>query len=355
GSWTHVASINEVRTYTLTNKANDGQADSGIATVSITIGGANDAPVAVDDSHTTAEDTSLNVAAPGVLANDSDVDGDPLSAILVSNPTHGTLTLNSDGSFSYMPALNFNGTDSFTYKASDGQAQSGVATVTVTVQPATTATALNDLVLCPGERASFSTIASGTGPFGYQWSKDEVDIAGATNPTYTVDPVTEADAGTYTVRITGAINSLTNSATLSIPAPVAASELSDATVQRGDDVLFATSVSGGAPIVCQWTLDGSPIGTTESSVIVATSGLSAGPHTVQVVVKGRCGSVTQSATLLIKANLPPTVTIRSPAEGALFISPADIQIVADASDVDGTISQAEVFQGTNLLASSSVA
>ena len=70
-----------------------------------------------------------------MLANDSDVDGDALSAVLVSNPSHGTLTLNSDGSLVYMPALNFNGVDSFTYKASDGQAQSGVATVTITVTP----------------------------------------------------------------------------------------------------------------------------------------------------------------------------------------------------------------------------
>src|SRR5205823_715162 len=91
--------------------------------------------VAVNDSYTTAEDTQLTVSAPGVLANDSDVDGDVLSAVLVSNPTHGTLTLNGDGSFTYMPALNYNGVDSFTYKASDGQAQSGVATVTITVTP----------------------------------------------------------------------------------------------------------------------------------------------------------------------------------------------------------------------------
>src|SRR5207247_652206 len=96
----------------------------------------NDAPVAAnDDSYTTPEDTQLTVSAPGVLANDSDVDGDALSAVLVSNPTHGTLTLNGDGSLVYMPALNFNGIDSFTYKASDGQAQSGVATVTITVTP----------------------------------------------------------------------------------------------------------------------------------------------------------------------------------------------------------------------------
>src|SRR5207245_387580 len=96
----------------------------------------NDAPVAAnDDSYTTPEDTQLTVSAPGVLANDSDVDGDALSAVLMSGPSHGTLTLNGDGSVVYVPALNFNGIDSFTYKASDGQAQSGVATVTITVTP----------------------------------------------------------------------------------------------------------------------------------------------------------------------------------------------------------------------------
>src|SRR5437762_34196 len=118
-----------------TYKASDGQAQSGVATVTITGTPLNNAPVAVNDSFTTAEDTQLTVNAPGVLANDSDVDGDALSAVLVSNPTHGTLTLNSDGSLVYVPALNFNGIDSFTYKASDGQVQSGVATVTITVTP----------------------------------------------------------------------------------------------------------------------------------------------------------------------------------------------------------------------------
>src|SRR5439155_1454140 len=116
-----------------TYKANDGQADSGIATVSITITGVNDAPVAVNDSYTTAEDTTLNVAAPGVLINDSDVDGDTLSAVLVSQPAHGSLTLNSNGSFSYVPEANYNGSDSFTYKANDAQADSAIATVRVTI------------------------------------------------------------------------------------------------------------------------------------------------------------------------------------------------------------------------------
>src|SRR5207244_8693862 len=89
--------------------------------------------VAINDSFSTTEDTTLNVAAPGVLANDSDVDGDTLSAVLVSQPTHGSLTLNNNGSFDYTPAANYTGTDSFTYKANDAQTDSGVATVTITI------------------------------------------------------------------------------------------------------------------------------------------------------------------------------------------------------------------------------
>jgi len=77
--------------------------------------------VAVDDTYSVNEDTTLTVNAPGVLGNDSDVDGNSLSAVPVSGPSHGTLTLNGDGSFSYSPAANFNGTDSFTYKANDAR------------------------------------------------------------------------------------------------------------------------------------------------------------------------------------------------------------------------------------------
>src|SRR5207237_7721325 len=86
---------------------NDGTADSNLATVSLTITAVNDAPLATAESYTTAEDTSLTVnAASGLLTHATDIDGDPLTAVLVSGPSHGTLGLNSDGSFSYTPSAN---------------------------------------------------------------------------------------------------------------------------------------------------------------------------------------------------------------------------------------------------------
>jgi hypothetical protein len=90
-------------------------------------------PVAADDGYFVDEDHTLAVAALGGLDNDTDVVADRLTAVLVSGPTHGTLALAADGSFAYVPDLNFNGVDSFTYRAFDGDEYSDPATVTITV------------------------------------------------------------------------------------------------------------------------------------------------------------------------------------------------------------------------------
>jgi VCBS repeat-containing protein len=105
--------------------------------VSIVVIGVNDAPVAVGDSYSTEEGTALTVSAPGVLSNDTDPDGDTLTASLVSGPGHGTLTLNGNGSFTYNPASDYSGSDSFSYQACDPGLLCGGATVSIQVTEVT--------------------------------------------------------------------------------------------------------------------------------------------------------------------------------------------------------------------------
>src|SRR6185503_3829878 len=120
-------------------QADDGTARSNVTTVSITINPVDDPPVTQADSYTTAEDTPLNIAAPGVLGNDADPEGAPLRAELVRNVPNGhTLNLIDSGAFTYTPDRDFHGSTTFTYRATDGVTQSGATTVTITV------TAVND-------------------------------------------------------------------------------------------------------------------------------------------------------------------------------------------------------------------
>ncbi|MER6202906.1 FG-GAP-like repeat-containing protein [Streptomyces sp. NPDC001586] len=101
---------------------------------SVLLNATNRTPTAANESyHHVGADTPLVVGAPGVLGNDTDPDGNTLTAALVTGPTHGTLTLNPDGSFGYQPGSGYVGSDSFTYKATDGTVDSNIATVTINV------------------------------------------------------------------------------------------------------------------------------------------------------------------------------------------------------------------------------
>lgn len=116
-------------------KANGSQV-SAPATVTITVNPMPDAPVAVADAYDVLPDTALNVAGPGVLDNDTDVDGDALTAVPLTDlatPAGGVVTLLADGSFTYTPLAGYIGGDSFAYQATDGVNVSAPATVTLTV------------------------------------------------------------------------------------------------------------------------------------------------------------------------------------------------------------------------------
>ncbi len=94
----------------------------------------NAAPVAGNDSYNGVDDKTLNIPARGVLRNDTDADGDTLTARRVSGPTKGRLALRPNGSFAYKPPKNFNGVVRFVYRASDGKGGADNATVTIKVR-----------------------------------------------------------------------------------------------------------------------------------------------------------------------------------------------------------------------------
>jgi hypothetical protein len=142
GGFTYTPAAGFTGNATFTYRAIDNASPPGAstaATVTIAVTNVNDPPVASPNTYSATEDTVLNVAAPGVLAGDTDPDaGTTLSALLVSSvPSNtGSLTLNSNGSFVYAPALNYSGTTSFTYRARDNGSpplESAPATVTINV------------------------------------------------------------------------------------------------------------------------------------------------------------------------------------------------------------------------------
>lgn len=135
GSFVYTPAANYNGVDSFTYRPTDGTTNGNLTTVTLNITPVNDPPVAVNDSYTTLEDVKLTVTAPGILVNDSDVEGDPLTVQLVSNVLHGTLTLNTNGSFTYLAATNYNGSDSFTYRANDGTTNGNLATVTLNITP----------------------------------------------------------------------------------------------------------------------------------------------------------------------------------------------------------------------------
>ncbi|WP_368044721.1 tandem-95 repeat protein [Sabulicella glaciei] len=134
GSYSFVPAADFNGTVAFTYKASDGAADSNTATATILVAAVNDAPVAQDGTSSGDEDGEAITGR--VVA--TDVDGDTLIYSVVDGPAanQGVLTFEKDGTYSFVPAKDFNGTVSFTYKANDGAADSNTGTVTITVAAA---------------------------------------------------------------------------------------------------------------------------------------------------------------------------------------------------------------------------
>ncbi len=140
GSFVYIPDAGFSGTDTFTYRADDGTSSSAATTVTLTVeeevAPPNTAPVAVDDAFSTVAGEPLSLGAPGVLGNDTDADGDALTATRTSQPVNGSVTVAEDGSFTYTPDNGFVGKDQFTYTAGDGTDTSAPATVTIAVKPA---------------------------------------------------------------------------------------------------------------------------------------------------------------------------------------------------------------------------
>jgi large repetitive protein len=135
GTVTFTPNVNFNGAADFTYTATDGGLVSNIATVSVAVAAVNDAPVAINNSLLASEDTPVIFTAAQLLGNDTDIDLDVLSIASVTSGVGGAAVLNPDGTVTFTPNVNFNGTADFTYTATDGNLISNVATVSVTVAP----------------------------------------------------------------------------------------------------------------------------------------------------------------------------------------------------------------------------
>ncbi len=254
---------------------------------------------------------ALNVAAPGVLGNDTDADTDTLTAVLNTNVSSGMLTLNANGSFSYVPNANFSGADSFTYHANDGTASSTIVTVTITVTGVNDAPSVTSFpALAVPEDVAYSYTITATDPDG-----NPLTFAAPTLPSWLVFTApatisgtpTQDDVGAHGVTMTVAdgiagavsqsfqitVDSVDDIPVIAAPIPdQIATELAAFSLNLGDFVsdvdtaasslsyAATTALPSGLTLGTTGILSGTPAFTTSVGDFVVGFEVSDGPNTV---------------------------------------------------------------------------
>jgi hypothetical protein len=258
-------------TYTIS----DGS-ETDTATVNVTVTNVNDAPVAVGESYNMNQDTTLTVLAPGVLGNDSDIDGPTINAVLDAGLPG--LALDANGGFSYTPPLNFAGDVSFTYHASDGSASSNTVTVDIhvadTQPPTITASTAISTIWPPNSKLvdvglTYSAIDNSsdvTTSFAVYSDEDDVTPAGGEQSPdasgalrLRADRNAKADGRVYLIRITASdeFNNTSNAClTVTVPRSQNPADLASVQQQAATAQTQCTGAGmfliGDGPVVGPW-------------------------------------------------------------------------------------------------------
>jgi large repetitive protein len=333
---------------TISYTISDGQGGFDTATVTVDVNPVNDAPVAVNDTATTAEDTPLTFA---VLANDSDVDGDPLTVTTATSP-NGAVTINPDGTISFVPTANFNGTTTISYTISDGNGGTSTATVTLTVaavndpplaNPSSAATNEDTPVIVPvlandtdadGNMLSVTAASAGNGtvtilPDGTLRYVPNPNFNGTDTVTYTIS---DGQGGSATSTVTLTVNpvndvpvAVNDNATTSEDQPVTIPVLGNDRDADGNVLTITAATSPNGTVVIN------PDGT----VTFTPNPNFNGPTTISYTVSDGQGG-TASATVAVNVlaiNDPPVA--RPDSATTSEDQPVTISPLANDSDVDG--------------------
>ena len=148
-----------------------------------------------------------------------------------------------------------------------GSCSSVTNTATLTVSTNVSATPLTGLTLCPGSPATFSTAASGTGPFTYVWRLNGAQLTGQSVNNLSIPSVSATNAGTYSVEVYGGCSSVTNSAVLTVNANISATSLTGLTLCPGSPASFSTTASGTGPVTYVWRLNGAQLATSQRTAL----------------------------------------------------------------------------------------
>jgi subtilisin-like proprotein convertase family protein len=257
-----------VGTVSFTYRASDGLSQSNVATVTVQV--VNRAPVAANDNARTNKGTAVTIP---VLANDTDADGDTLTVTGLVQPANGTVVINANGTVTYTPKANFVGTESFTYKASDGSSQSNTATVTIAINSAPVS-ANDSATTNKGVPVTIAVLANDTDANG-----DALSVTSLTQPssgsvalnangtvTYTPlsgfvgtvsftykasDGLSQSNTATVTIKVNGVPVASNDTATTNRNTPVTIPVLANDTDPNGDPLTVAglTQPASGGSVV----------------------------------------------------------------------------------------------------------
>lgn len=222
---------------------------------------------------------------------------------VISGATTNTLTLNSVTSAS-------TGTYSVIASNSAGSATNSAA-LTVHDPPVFSVAPVSQTAAV-GSKIILAATVTGTGPFGYQWKKDNAAIPGATLSSYTINSVTTADAGVYSITATNSVGTNTQSAALTVLVPPAfTTNLPPQTVNVGANVSWNVVTTGSSPITYQWRKNGVSINGAINPSFSLTSVTAADAATYSVVASNAAGSATNS-TVLTVISLPAAAKVSQP-------------------------------------------